>query len=85
MNKIKLVIEMPEDVYTRTFDNGVPISLADGIVIDRAIRTGTVLPDKHGRLIDADRMKTRTNIDMAEKWIDFQETILEADKAERSE
>ena len=42
---MKLIIDIPEDVYTRLFDSGVPMSLADGIVIDRAIRTGTPIPD----------------------------------------
>ena len=50
---MQIVINLDEDVYTRLFDNGVPTSLADGIVIDRAIRTGKVLP-KHGRLCDLD-------------------------------
>ena len=53
---MQIVIDIPEDVYTRSFDNGVPISLADGIIIDRAIRTGTVLPEHHGRLIDVDAL-----------------------------
>ena len=42
---MQIVINLDENVYTRLFDNGVPTSLADGIVIDRAIRTGKVLPN----------------------------------------
>lgn len=52
---MQIVINLNEDVYTRLFDNGVPKSLADGIVIDRAIRTGKVLPE-HGGLKDVDEI-----------------------------
>lgn len=51
---MQIVINLDEDIYTRLFDNGTPISLADEIVIERAIRAGIVLPKGHGRLIDAE-------------------------------
>ena len=51
---MKLVIDIPEDIYTRLFDNGIEISLEDREIINIALRRGTPLPEKHGRLIDAD-------------------------------
>ena len=52
-----------------------------------AIKNGTPLPKGHGRLIDADSMKTMKNIQSANfnavalirLWIDKQDTIIEAD------
>ena len=52
--QMQIVINLDENIYTRLFDNGTLISRADGIVIERAIRAGIVLPKGHGRLIDAD-------------------------------
>ena len=51
---MQIVIDIPEDVYTRLFDNG------RNYVMDMrracaAIRKGTILP-KHGRLIDESKI-----------------------------
>ena len=42
---MKLIVDIDENVYTRLFDNGRPMDIADGIVINRAIRNGTPIPD----------------------------------------
>ena len=42
---MKLIIDINENVYTRLFDNGIPMDIADRIVMDRAIRNGTPIPD----------------------------------------
>ena len=78
MADIELVIKISEDVYTRLFDNGVPTSLADGIVIDTAIRKGKVLPKGHGRLIDESQIAGDSSWDIADR-LDATPTIIEAD------
>ena len=85
---MKIVIDISEDVYTRLFDNGIETSFEDRKAIDIAVRVGTPIPKGHGRLIDADSMKTMKNIQSANfnavesirLWIDNQQTIIEADK-----
>lgn len=54
---MKLVIDIPEDVYTRLFDNGIQdneIAVDDVCEMARAIRLGISLPKGHGDLIDRD-------------------------------
>ena len=56
---MKLIIDIPEDVYTRLFDNGIQdneIATDDICEMARALRLGTPLPKGHGRLIDADEL-----------------------------
>ena len=76
---MQIVINLDEDIYTRLFDNGTPISLADGIVVERAIRAGIVLPKGHGRLIDDNEVK-----ELIKGWstyaVDKALTVLETDK-----
>lgn len=56
-------------------------------VLQMRILNGTPLPKEHGRLIDADSMKTMKNIQSANfnavelirLWIDNQPTIIEAE------
>ena len=86
---MKLVIKIPEDVYTRLFDNGIQdneISVDDVCEMARALRLGTPIPKSHGRLIDADLLKQKAlcqdylfeNIaNVAD--IDSAPTIIEAD------
>lgn len=87
---MQIVIDIPEDVYTRLFDNGIQdneIAVDDVCEMARALRLGTPLPKGHGRLIDADSMKTMKNIQSANfnavelirLWIDKQDTIIEAE------
>ena len=86
---MQIVIDIDENVYTRLFDNGRPMDIADGIVINRVIRNGTPLPKGHGRLIDADALiKDIRNNDGYEGYekvefcyeLDWASTVLEADK-----
>lgn len=52
---MELVIKIPEDVYTRLFDNGIQdneIAVDDVCEMARALRLGTLLPKGHGRIVD---------------------------------
>lgn len=60
MADIELAIKIPEDVYTRLFDNGIQdneIAVDDVCEMARAIRKGTPLPKGHGVLVDYEKMK----------------------------
>ena len=84
---MQIVIDIPEDVYTRLFDNGIQdneIAVDDVCEMARALRLGTLLPKGHGRLIDADAVLVEP-FGNTYKDIDIAETIIEADRAERSE
>ena len=54
---MQIVIDIPEDVYVRLFENGVPTSLADGIVMERAIRKGIPLSEVKTDILDKIRAK----------------------------
>ena len=77
--QMQIVINLDEDIYTRLFDNGNPVSLTDRIVIEKAIRAGIVLPKGHGRLIDDNEVK-----ELIKGWstyaVDKALTVLEADR-----
>lgn len=52
---MQIVIDIPEDVYTRLFDNGIQdneIAVDDVCEMAMAIRKGASLPKGHGRLIE---------------------------------
>ena len=80
--QMQIVIDIPEDVYTRLFDNDIQdneIAVDDVCEIARALRFGTPLPKGHGRLIDDNEVK-----ELIKGWatyaVDKALTILEADK-----
>lgn len=86
---MKLVIDIPEDVYTRIFDNGIQdneIAADDIREMARSLRLGTPLPKGHGKLKDADEMKRKIgNLDgfgMIGRCIDEFPTIIDSDKTE---
>ena len=57
---MKIVIDIPKDVYTRLFDNGIQdneIAVDDVCEMARALRLGTPLPKHHGDLIDRRELK----------------------------
>ena len=57
---MRIVIDIPEDVYTRLFDNGIQdneIATDDVCEMARALRLGTPLPKGHGRLIECERLQ----------------------------
>ena len=88
MADIELVIKIPEEMYKWIYDvNKFSNDYGMGDFID-LIKNGIPLPKEHGRLIDADSMKTMKNIQSANfnavalirLWIDKQDTIIEAEK-----
>jgi hypothetical protein len=83
---MELVIKIPNETYQDVVKNGF-IYDEDGEVISHAIINGTPLPKGHGRLIDADKLWDSyhdLDYDFYEAF-DMADTIIEADKAERSE
>ena len=92
---MKLIIDIDENVFTRLFDNGTEdyaIMNDDLFAIAKSIRNCIPLPKGHGRLIDADEIQfennefdTYSDYSRAFDAIDGAETIIEADKAERSD
>jgi hypothetical protein len=56
MDMLELVIKIPEEDYIK-ISNSNP-SYADDFNLYYAIKNGTPLPKGHGRLIDADELKT---------------------------
>ena len=84
---MQIVIDIPEDVYTRLFDNGIQdneIAIDDVCEMARASRLGTPLPKGHGRLIDADKI---INSYLEGNWnmhkiLNDAPTIVEADRSE---
>lgn len=67
---MKIVIDIPEDVYTRLFDNDVQdneITTDDICEMARSIRLGTPLPKEHGRLIDEKVILGMANKDL--NWV----------------
>lgn len=95
MADIELVIKIPENIVegAKSSPNYYPTYHFEKIW--KAIVNGTPLPKGHGRLIDADKLKddtqtmTEWNGDVfrcvTERTIDLAPTIIEADKAERTE
>lgn len=85
---MKLVIEIPDEVYDRlkTLNSH---GMATGATM--YILNGKQLPKGHGRLIDADRLKSMYSINQAnfntvvgiQKWIERAPTIIEADTPKR--
>ena len=52
MANIELVIKMPEEEYKRWKEDGE----IDAVIVRDALINGTLLPKRHGRLIDADAL-----------------------------
>lgn len=85
---MQIVIDIPDGIYQdiekRDWKN--TIWARDSLM--RYIHEGVVLPEHHGRLIDADRLKSMYSINRAylyfntvvgiQKWVDDAPTILEA-------
>lgn len=81
---MKIVIDLPNENYQ---------VILTKIMLDSNGCKITEIPKGHGRLIDADSMKTMKNIQSANfnavelirLWIDSQPTIIEADKGAENE
>ena len=88
---MQIVIDIPEERFKDIQRiASVQIDSNHFKTSEQIIANGTPLPKGHGRLIDADSMKTMKNIQSANfnavelirLWIDNQLTIIEADKVE---
>lgn len=89
MAYIELVIKIEEEVK-QTFDNAKDEDLYGNYydrnsLIGKAIQNGTPLPKGHGRLIDADELKTAfpcgefVRTDCVRATIDYADAIIEAE------
>jgi len=81
---MQIVIDIADDDYNYLVSSGYVSCKFNAI---RAIRDGIVLPKGHGRLIDADKLKEHKYHDnhrhenaVAVCYIDWEDTIIEADK-----
>ncbi len=84
---MKLVIDIPEQEYTRWITDGE----IDALIVRDALRNGIPLPKGHGRLIDADKLQNNISHDEREAFTKHQvwlkasiynpdaQTIIEAD------
>lgn len=89
MEMVELSVKIPKECK-EFIDNGIKISWVDAIAIISGIANGTVLQKGHGRLIDADKLKTHfidteqgTDLEVyLESTIIEAPTIIEADKEE---
>lgn len=77
MKTVEVVIRLPQNLY---FDvkNGHASNIQRERVIEQ-VKNGTVLPEGHGRLVDADAI-LEDPYGNTYKDIDIAETIIEADK-----
>ena len=103
---MEIVIKIPEEIYIHLlarykYQNTDDIGLSELDKVCVSIKNGTLLPEHHGRLIDADEaIKTlkslgsrdyrreKGTIQEAEKMLsydDYTPTIIEADKGSDSE
>ena len=87
---MKILIELSEDDFKKAVEDD------NNHLLDRvwdAVAHGIPLPKGHGRLIDADRLKSMYSINQGnfntvvgiQKWIDFAPTIIEAEEVEKNE
>lgn len=85
---MKIVIEIPDECYEELNNGRFPVQDAYRLVA--WIKNGTPLQKGHGRLIDANRLRSMYSINRAnfntvvgiQKWIDDAPTIIEADRSE---
>ena len=85
---MQIVIDIPEEMYEWVNDaNKIFNDYGISDFID-LVKNGTPLPTHHGRLIDADRLRSMYSINRAnfntvvgiQKWVDNAPTIIEAYK-----
>lgn len=85
---MKLVIDIPKDVYEDTVEHGMIDLGRYTYTISCAIRNGTPLPKGHGRLIDESDLMPDSDYEdgifyaVSIGAINGAPTIIEADKAE---
>ena len=80
---MQILIKLSEDDYRKVQDGRASVSM-----MRKAIRNGAPLPKEHGRLIDADVLKTAfpcgesVRTECVRATIDYAPTIIEADRLE---
>lgn len=80
---MQIVIDIPEETYHQIQIYGLWLCPRDKQALKAALKTGVVLPEKHGRLIDADVLRRKWVFDRADKEeIDEAPTILRATESE---
>lgn len=87
---MQIVIDISEEEYAAILGKADIIRKRKKNTLEGAVLSGAPLPKGHGRLIDADRLKSIYSINLAnfntvigiQKWIDDAHTIIEADKEE---
>ena len=99
METVEVLIKIPKDEYEEIKEtNTIKEHLNK---IDWAVRNGTVLPKGHGRLVDAEKIAREVNrawtlwekkgedcylfADVLTPLLVSQQTVIEADKAERED
>lgn len=82
---MQIVIDIDEEIYEWCKRSGY-VAEEDANEVGEAIHNGTPLPKGHGRLIDADELKTHKYYDgrahenaVAVAYIDWADTIIEAE------
>lgn len=89
---MQIVIEISDEDYKDIIENGLCGYSSVRENVSNAIKVGTPLPKNHGRLIDADKLKSMYSINQGnfntvvgiQKWIDYAPTIIEEVKADVS-
>ena len=92
---MKLIIDIPDNIYdaikeAQSIISGQRSGKTLLQILVNSVENGTPLPKGHGRLIDADRLRSMYSINRAnfntvvgiQKWVDNAPTIIEADKAD---
>lgn len=89
VRELRIVIDIPEEIYKTS--QIIDVKHEDVVQIPlEVIANGTVLPEQHGRLIDVDKLRTKSidvNAEFGNEWwcvdcddIELAPTVLEADK-----
>lgn len=87
MADIELVIKIPEDMYQKIKETSMVISGRRSgkrfdYILFNAVNTGTLLPKRHGRLIDAEHFVEEHPLAFVRDVINNEPTIIKADKEE---
>ena len=93
METFEIVIRIPKRTYDRVSERGIIVFGDDAYYIGHAIKNGTVLPQGHGRLIDADAINIHDVspaygmevYGVTQDDIEYEPTVIEADKEVQDE
>jgi hypothetical protein len=86
---MEIVIDINEHLYKTIKTLGLVVEDGDAVAVSEGIRNGTPLPKPHGRLVDMSEvliklMQFYDGDKTIGQCLDEVNTIIEADKAERS-